>query len=172
MGGKKKKSKKSKKTIRAAALCCGYVESSMVSTFLCLAIAPFESKKDAMESLAKDFLRKYKYDVIDYSTRHARFFKCCAKAKKGGHSFCPDCGRKLHNKEFEEEFFASWLVDTLSGTADNWGESNLKDWDVWKLGRILRVPFDEFLVIDENAEIDLARLAVDLVDDGFLESIQ
>lgn len=132
----------------------------------------FKDYKSALQDLGKALLEKYRSDNLHPVARR----KCCVKAQKKKHTFCPDCGAQIV-KELTAEEFEDWLRELPNCTADNfgdWSDNGCVDtfWTPWnKLRDLLRHGLNEKnLVCVEKAEEVLACAAFgDDYEDYFVE---
>lgn len=102
----------------------GYAEQSYVSFMPWTSSSAYTDAKIALADLA-EFLREQYLKEHQASTK-----KCCAKAKEKDSEaeFCPRCGRRLADAEFESEYFEDWLRQMGSTDMDGFHGGHV-EWD-------------------------------------------
>ncbi len=100
----------------------GYVERSKSASLICTLDKKlnFSSEEEALKSLAKDLLSKYKQDFMyDPADRF-----CCKKSLLDSENqFCPKCGSPLTKYKFSLDLFKDWLLSLLSMGLDDLGHN-------------------------------------------------
>jgi hypothetical protein len=147
------------KKIKYAVLHFGYVESYGVGSVVALNQgAPFESDRQALESLAGDLLALFKDAKGVKDTER----ECCkASAKK---KYCSDCGRKIGVAEWGSYDFQEWMHELLTATIDSMGScgyEGARD-TVWEFGvsasDLIGLTANDVVWLDEKADEEICKI--------------
>lgn len=143
---------------RIVMMSCGYVENAMTSWLIFTThYKRFETAAQAVIELALDIYAKYEEDTLQPMFRG----KCCrdhiTSVGEENAQFCPTCGQRLKDKDFNGELFMEYVTAFHSQTCDMYGESegtNKREFAFWpwRAHDLLGASNDEVVFIGENAE--------------------
>lgn len=142
---------------RIVMMSCGYVENNLTSWLIFSTFANderFDTAAQAVMELALDLHAKYEDEYLS----HRVYSECCKKAQEDpAMSFCPKCGSRLQNIDFDGMSFMDFIVNLHSTTCDSYGESESTGkrafafWP-WRAHELVGAGEDEIVYIGENAE--------------------
>lgn len=139
----------------------GYVESGQLSGLLFIHEIGFTSANYAVASLADALYSCYKDELSPMARANRRTAKCCKKASKEQHNYCPQCGSHLA-QTFDLIRYVDWLRRLPIGTADSLGGAALwsrdNEWNPWvSLSDVMCLSPKQVFVIGECGEVLLAK---------------
>lgn len=141
--------------IKGIVFSSGYVESGQTGHLFYYHPKGFETKLEALLSLAEDLKKKYELDF-----GRPIVSKCCKQAVISGFRFCPDCGAGAKDPKFDFEEFAQFVSELMFTTADSYGACNMTDaleWDCWAgMPTLMSLKKSEVLFIPQNGERAIA----------------
>lgn len=152
---------------------CGYVENAQVSALIyqCQFFdnPGYSTYKEAITDLALDLYAKFYEDFLSaYQNRYSSNDKCCRDvliADKDAH-YCPKCGKRITDKEFNYEEFQSYIVNLHGSTCESYGDAEdagdrvLTWWPFW-INDFIGAPKEEVIHLQEYAELILLAALLD-----------
>jgi len=162
-------------TYKAIALTFGYVESATSAVLIFTPEHAFETRKEALHSLAEYLYTKYSFEIkehVDHINRYKTYMApCCRKAwdkrdQNNPPEKCPRCGAS-YSVEAESQFsiddWYNYLDNIFHSTANSYGDSEVDcdcNWNPWDFD--FSITKDEMIIINKDGEVVLLKALMNI----------
>lgn len=129
------------------AFSCEKHEESYISWVLFKSEKDFESREEAIESLAGYLFSRFKIDFYAYVE-----LQKCSYCEKATTPHCPQCGMKISNLNYTEEDFKEYIVRLHTVKNHEFSEDYSDHEDEWGLNEDIFTSPTKFYSIPSGAE--------------------